>query len=107
LIGATASLTGSGDVAYVFAGSSLTVAGTGDLFVFSQAFGQSTLAGFGTGDVLQLSAQDWTSFAALQQSGDLQETNSGAAILKLDANDQITLTGVQASSLTAAQFVFR
>jgi hypothetical protein len=57
-------------------------------------------------DVIHLSAQDWTSFDALKASGDLTQSAGGDAILKLDAADQITLTGVQAASLTAAQFSF-
>ncbi len=52
---------------------------------------------------MQFSKSDFTSFQALQP----HISQSGAnTLITLDASDQVTLTGVTASSLTASQFHF-
>jgi hypothetical protein len=106
LVADAASLTGSNDTTYFDGGSTLTVNGSSEVFGFAATLGQSTITGFESDDAIYLSAQDWSSFDALTTSGDLTQSN-GNAVIKLDASDQITLVGVQASSLTSAQFDFR
>jgi hypothetical protein len=81
------------------------VSGANDAFYFSAALGHSVISGFATSDQLHLSAADWSSFAALHSSGDLFQSGADAMI-RFDAADTITLKGVNASTLTAAQFAF-
>jgi hypothetical protein len=99
LVGAEAALRGS------HGASSLTVAGADDAFCFAAQTGAATIAGFDASDTLRLSAADWADFNALLMSGDIAQSGADT-VIRLDANNAITLTGVQTSSLTAAQFVF-
>ena len=102
---AQAVLNGSADTVYFAGQSTLSLNGNYIGLNFAAKMGVDVIAGFNATDVLHLSASDWASFAALKGSGDL--TQSGAdTIIKLDASDSITLTGVQASSLTAGEFKF-
>ena len=103
---AAAEMTGSGDAATFVGTSALSVSGSNEVFEFGKALGLATISGFASSDTIHLSAADWASFAVLQNSGDITELSSGNAIIRLDATDQITLVGVQKSSLTAGQFVF-
>ena len=54
---------------------------------------------------MHLATADWASFSALQSSGDLTQVGANT-VLRLDASDAITLTGVTASTLNAANFSF-
>ncbi len=102
---AQAVLNGSADTVYFAGQSTLSLNGNYIGLNFAAKMGVDVISGFNATDVLHLSASDWASFAALKGSGDL--TQSGAdTIIKLDASDSITLTGVQASSLTAGEFKF-
>ena len=98
-------MTGNNDVVYFGGTSALNVSGGSEAFDFGKALGLATITGFASTDVIHLSAQDWVSFNALKTSGELTEVNNNA-VIKLDASDQITLVGVQSSTLTAAQFSF-
>jgi ELWxxDGT repeat protein len=105
LNGAQATLAGDNDTVSFAGSSALSVSGTGERFLFGQTLGTSSIAGFVSSDVIQLSKLDWASYSALLSSGDLTQTAAGAQI-RLDASDTITLAGVQAASLTSAQFNF-
>jgi len=72
-----------------------------NLVAFQPNFGLETVNGFGFDDAMQFSKSDFADFAALHPM------QSGAnTVIALDAADSVTLTGVTASSLTAAQFRF-
>ncbi len=105
LNGAQAKLTGSNDWAYVSGDSSLSLNGGSNTLVFEPALGVSSISGFAATDKLRLSASDWSSYSALIASGALAQHGADAVITR-DGADSITLVGVQASSLTAAQFAF-
>jgi len=96
------------DMVYGGSGNDLLNGGNGnDTFVFSDGFGQDRIAGFtagGTNDSINLSAvtnPDWTSFADVQA----HTTQLGAdTLIDLGGGNTITLVGVTAASLTAADF---
>ncbi|WP_439817202.1 beta strand repeat-containing protein [Zavarzinia sp. CC-PAN008] len=86
----------------------LTGLGGADTFVFNAVFGNDTVtdftAGGGTGhDLLDLSATAFTDFADVMAS---TADVGGGAVITLDANNTITLTGVLKAELTEADFVF-
>ena len=59
---------------------------------------------FNTTDLLYLSASDWSSFSALQSSGDLFQ--SGADLhIKISATNDLTLVNTQLTTLSASNFV--
>jgi hypothetical protein len=105
LDGAQASLSGMDDAVFFAGASSLNLTGTHESLYFGAALGQAQISGFDIGDVLHLSAADWSSFAALQGSGDLYQAGADTKIA-LDNNNVITLSGVQASTLAAVNFAF-
>ena len=105
LSNAQASLTGSDDVIDFVATSALSVIGNSKSFRFGSALELSSITGFNSSDVLNLNTADWSSFSALQSSGDLTQSGPNAEI-RLDASDTITLVNVQASTLTTSQFSF-
>ena len=105
LVGAQAVLQGAANEVYFSGDCWLIVAGENNRFNFGQAIGDVTISGFDGSDLLNLNAADWTSFSALQTSGDLSQSGADAMI-RFDAHDAITLTNVQVSTLTAAQFAF-
>jgi hypothetical protein len=83
--------------------SAATVSGAGERFAFQDAIGRETIAGFALSDTLTFSAQDFANFATLSQ----HIAQSGAdTLIRYDAADYVTLTGVQAKTLTAANFNF-
>ena len=106
LTNAQAGLTGGGDT-IAFAGTNtLNISsGASENFYFAQTLGLTSIAGFQLSDVVHLSALDWTSFTALQNSGDLKQSGANT-LIAIDANDTITLANVQVSSLTTSQFAF-
>jgi hypothetical protein len=105
LSSAEASIVGD-DNNVAFSGTNtLSVQGAINNFYFAPAMGLTTIAGFGMGDVINLSASDWSRFAALQASHDLQQSGANT-LITLDAADTITLLNVNASTLTSAQFNF-
>ena len=105
LVSAQAILQGAHDNVYFYGNSALTAMGTNDAFYFGATLGQATLTGFNSSDTLHLSAADWTNFNALLMSGDVTQVGADT-VIRTDAQNAITLTGVQASSLAAGQFVF-
>jgi hypothetical protein len=105
LTNASASLTGAHDAFYFSGSAALSLTGTAEAFYFGASLGEATISGFAASDQLHLSAKDWSSFAALQSSHDLVQSGADT-VIRLDAADSITLKGVQASTLTAAQFAF-
>jgi hypothetical protein len=80
------------------------VSGASETFGFAAAYGQDTLAGFVSSDVLQFSKSDWADYAHLLSSGALTQGANGATITS--GANVLTLTGVSASSLTQANFHF-
>lgn len=57
-------------------------------------------------DTLNLTATHaWGGFDSLLASGDLKQSNADTHI-QIDAPNSITLTNIQMSTLTAAQFAF-
>jgi hypothetical protein len=105
LTSAQASLTGTADTIYMSGQSTASLNGNIFALNFAANIGQETVNGFNSTDGLVFSKNDWASFSALQQSGDLFDSN-GNAVIRLDANDSVTLTGVQVASLSASQFSF-
>ena len=106
LTDAQASVTGSHDATFfIGANDALTVSGQYETFHFAAALGLDTITGFDASDGLHLATADWASFSALQSSGDLTQVGANT-VLRLDASDAITLTGVTASTLNAANFSF-
>jgi hypothetical protein len=105
LTSAQALLTGTGDTVYMAGQSTLSLSGNNFALNFAANIGQNVVNGFNATDVLKFSATDWTSFAALQSSGDLHDSN-GNAVIQFDANNSVTLTGVKSASLTASEFKF-
>ena len=84
-----------------------TIAATpmADLFVISSPnFGLNTISAFDVArDIVSLPSTTFANFAAVQH--DLSSTLAGA-VLRLDAQDSLTLAGVAATSLTAKNFEF-
>ncbi len=105
LTSAQAVLNGSANNVFLSGQSTLTAHGNFEALNFAAQFGTEVIGGFNATDVLHLSAIDWTSFAALQSSGNLFQSGADA-LIRLDANNSITLLGVQASSLTIGEFKF-
>jgi hypothetical protein len=64
-----------------------------------------TLSGFDASDTLHFSGGHWASFSALMASGDVIQSGADT-VVRLDANDVLTLTGVKATQLTASAFAF-
>lgn len=105
LTDAQATLTGSNDSVYMFGNSALTLLGGNDAVYADTHLGNQSVAGFSASDVLHLAASQWTDFAALLSSGALAQ-NAADATVRLDASHVLTLQGVTAANLTAAQFAF-
>jgi hypothetical protein len=103
LTNAQAHLGGSHDTVNFTGANSLSAVGDTDTFAFQAAIGVSTIAGFNSSDFIELAQTDFASWSVLK--GHLSEV-SGNAVITLDANDKITLTGVALSSLTKADFEF-
>jgi Calpain family cysteine protease len=102
--GVDATLGASGDTA-TFAGSTnmATLSGGSDLLNFLSTFGLDTINGFTSSDTLQFSKSDFASWNALQS----HMTQSGAnTVIRLDANDTVTLTNFAASALQQSQVKF-
>jgi Ca2+-binding RTX toxin-like protein len=65
--------------------------------------GADTLSGFASSDIIQLSHLDFANWTALQAA----MTQSGSnTVIRLDASDTITLTGVTKTNLTSSEFRF-
>jgi hypothetical protein len=102
---AQAVLNGSANNVFMSGQSTLTAPGNFVALNFAAMMGTEVVGGFNSTDVIHLSASDWANFSALKASGDLFQSGADATI-KLDASNSITLLGVQASSLTTAEFKF-
>ncbi len=76
-----------------------------DTFVFRPGYGRDTVADFGDGDVIELDADVFADFAALEASGALTSTFFSTQIA-YDDGSRLTLSGVTAGSLTADDFRF-
>lgn len=99
---------GAHDTIYVGNVTGAVNAKTNDLLEFSGNFGNQTinkfLAGSGsTADIIQFATNDFSSFAKVQAASTQQGSD---VVIRLDATDSITLTGVTLSSLVAANFTF-
>ncbi|HMK70186.1 MAG TPA: hypothetical protein VK442_04360, partial [Xanthobacteraceae bacterium] len=82
----------------------LTGAGANDLFVFAQPIGNDTIYNFNavTDKIDLMGFANVTSFSNIQ----IAEDSTGDAVITIGAGETITLQGVNAASLTAADFVF-
>src|ERR1700722_16420844 len=84
----------------------LTGAGGNDLFVFAQPIGNDTIYNFN----VATDKIDLTGFAGIASFSDIAahiaDAGNGDAIITLGAGESITLHGVDAGSLTSADFVF-
>ena len=84
----------------------LTGAGGNDLFVFAQPIGNDTIYNFN----IATDQIDLTGFVGIASFGDIAghiaDDGHGDAVITLGAGETITLHGVDAASLTAADFVF-
>ncbi|MDJ0389278.1 glycerophosphodiester phosphodiesterase family protein [Roseomonas sp. E05] len=91
------------DVLIGGAGDDVLLGGAGaDRFVFAPGSGTDRINGFAPGqDRIDVSAYGFTGFEALQIVA-----QSGRAVIQLDADDSITLAGVEAASLSAGDFLF-
>jgi VCBS repeat-containing protein len=78
--------------------------GYSDMFVFAPGFGDDTIRNFSTtSDTIQLSHLEFANFSAVL--ADARQVGNNV-VITYDANDVITLTGVQLSQLHAADFHF-
>ena len=102
---ASASLIGSSDTIYMNGTSTVDITGYLEGLRFAAQMGQATVTGFGSTDVIHLSASDWSSFAALQSSGDLQQSGANA-VITLNAANSITLVDTSVAGLNPSEFVF-
>ena len=86
-------------------GDTLTGAkGYSDMFVFAPGFGDDTITNFSTtSDTIQFSHLEFANFSAVLADARQMGNN---VVITYDANDVITLTGVQLSQLHAADFHF-
>jgi hypothetical protein len=84
----------------------LTGAGGNDLFVFAQPIGNDTIYNFN----VATDKIDLTGFAGIASFGDIAghiaDDGHGNAVITLGTGEMITLHGVDAASLTAADFAF-
>jgi VCBS repeat-containing protein len=84
----------------------LTSNGTGNLLVFAQPIGNDIVYNFnGTLDKIDLIGFDNIASFADIQSGISNDAN-GNAVIKIGADETITVDGIHAASLTASDFVF-
>ena len=83
---------------------SLTGTGGNDMFVFAQPIGNDTIYGFNAAS----DTIDLTGFSSAGSYGDLHiaDNASGNAVITLGNGETITLVGVDASALSASDFVF-
>ena len=76
--------------------------GYSDMFVFAPGFGDDTIRNFSTtSDTIQLSHLEFANFSAVL--ADARQVGNNV-VITYDANDVISLTGVQLSQLHAADF---
>ena len=81
-----------------------SVTGTGEDFMFSAAWGQASISGFGATDSMNLSKSDFGgSWAGVQSHMAQVGANT---VITLDQNNSITLTGVAMNTLQSSQFHF-
>ncbi|PBB89540.1 hypothetical protein CK215_26825 [Mesorhizobium sp. WSM3864] len=101
--GATDKVTGNSNVFNVGSGDTLTLSGTSETVQYGTVTGADTLSGFASSDIIQLSHLDFANWTALQAA----MTQSGSnTVIRLDASDTITLTGVTKTNLTSSEFRF-
>lgn len=99
----TDKVTGNSNVFNVGSGDTLTLSGTSETVQYGTVTGADTLSGFASSDIIQLSHLDFANWTALQAA----MTQSGAnTVIRLDASDTITLTGVTKTNLTSSEFRF-
>jgi hypothetical protein len=103
LTSAQAAVTGTGDTLDLSGTSAITAIGGSEAFVFAAAIGTEVINGFASTDTIQFSKSDFASWSALQ--GHISQSGANT-VIRLDANDTVTLTGVTAASLTASEFRF-
>jgi hypothetical protein len=104
LLGAQASISGSDDTIKMFGtGDTVTVNGAHNTFVFQPAFGQDTISGFASTDLIKFSTADFANWSAL--SPDISQSGANT-VIQLDASDTLTLLGVTATSLSQSEFRF-
>jgi hypothetical protein len=97
------------DTIYLGNSDTVTVGKGQDSLVFEQAtpgdIGAATINGFANVDVIDLSLALFASYSAMLSAGDIVQSGSNTVITD-HAGDNVTLTGVTASSLTASNFKF-
>jgi hypothetical protein len=89
---------------FAVSGDDTLTGGTGgnNEFVFAQPIGNDTIYNFTTGNTIDLIGFGLSGFGALAIADDA----SGNAVVTLGAGETITLKGVDASALSAANFLF-
>ncbi|WP_420382136.1 beta strand repeat-containing protein [Novosphingobium sp.] len=103
---AQANVTGSGDTVNFGGSSMLGLNGGNETLAFSTGIGgHDVITGFSSTDALQVSAANFNNWAWLLNSGDIAQVGADT-VITLDAADSIRLVGVNASTLTSAQFHF-
>ncbi len=104
LNGAQSTVAGSSDAISFNGSSTATLNGGSDFLSFQHGIGgHDVVNSFGSTDSVYFSALDFASWSVLQ--GDM--TQSGAnTVITLNASDTISLTNVQATSLSSSQFHF-
>ena len=102
LTNSPATVNGSNDTFYFAGNDSATVSGGAENFDFGAIFGQSSIAGFDSTDVIQFSKSDFQDFQDLQSH--IQQPGTSTTIT-LNSNT-LTLTNVNANSLTTSEFRF-
>lgn len=99
-----ATLNGAGEALDIFGGNELiALAGAGDWLDFHWIVGHDTVTGFTSADSVEISSSLFANWTALKS----HVSQSGAdTLIKLDANNSITLKNVTATTLSASQFHF-
>jgi Ca2+-binding RTX toxin-like protein len=92
------------DQLFAAPGDFWTVGHGQDVFTFNAGFGDNTITDFNTShDVLRFDTSLFANYAAVM--ADTQQVRLNA-VITFDSNDSITLSGVQASRLSASNFKF-
>jgi len=103
---ADTTLNGSSDTIRFAGTDALTANGQSNAFVFGADLGVSSITGFEANERLRLSVADWSSFAALQASGDLFQSNNNV-VIEISATNMLTLVNTQVSELSATDVKFQ
>ena len=101
--GASATISGAGDIIKLLGGAALTLAGTGERLQFASQPANATISGYDQSDMLQFSASTFANFNALLAHASQQGANT---VIKTDATHSVVLSNTALSSLIQSRFTF-